>query len=92
MPSDPKQSAVWTDAGAAARAYVERGFAPIPVPHLAKRAVLTDWPKLRIHRPDEVDAHFPADRPSNIGLLLGTASNGLVDVDLDSPESLAAAP
>jgi hypothetical protein len=38
-----------------------------------------------------LDALFSPDRPSNVGLLLGEASNGLVDVDLDAEEALAVA-
>ncbi len=84
-------SAAWSDAGSAARAYLGRGYAPVPVPHRKKYAVRPGWPELRIRETD-VDAYFPPAVASNLGLLLGDASGGLIDVDLDSPETRASAP
>jgi len=82
------------DAGAAAREaaaeYVRRGFAPVPVPYREKRPVLDGWQKLRI-TPTDVDRYFNG-RPQNVGLILGIGpGGGLVDVDLDAPEAVAAA-
>jgi hypothetical protein len=79
------------DAGAAVREaaaeYVKRGFAPVPVPYQEKRPVLPGWQKLRL-TPADVPRYFNG-QPQNIGLLLGI--NGLVDIDLDCPEAVAAA-
>jgi Bifunctional DNA primase/polymerase, N-terminal len=46
------------------------------------------WQELRIGE-DAIDATFQPN--SNIGLLMGAASDGLVDVDLDSSEAQIAA-
>jgi putative DNA primase/helicase len=65
----------------AAVAYAARGWAPTPVHHRSKRPVLSSWQDLRLG-PRELKAHF--DRPDvNVGIVLGSASGGLVDIDLD---------
>lgn len=69
--------------------YVRGGWAVIPVRYRDKSPYATGWPKLRINTPAEIVRCF-AGR-TNIGVILGTASGGLVDVDLDCPEALAAA-
>ena len=71
----------------AARDYLRRGFAPIPIPARSKAPSLPDWPNLRIEEKD-MDELFT----ENVGLLLGTPSRGLVDVDLDARETIALAP
>jgi hypothetical protein len=68
------------------RSYLGRGFAPIPVPHGKKRPVLKEWEKLRV-QPADVDAQFSDD--DNIGILNGTPSGGLADVDCDAAEAVA---
>jgi hypothetical protein len=75
-------------AAEAARAYAAAGFFPVPVPHGEKRPVLDGWQKLRITLA-EVPMYFNG-APQNVGLILGVG--GLADVDLDSPEAIAAAP
>jgi hypothetical protein len=62
-----------------------RGWALVPVPLGRKRPVLKDWPQLRLTGAELANA-FAA--PSNVGVLLGDPSDGLVDLDLDSPEAL----
>ena len=74
-------------AAEAARAYAAAGFAPVPVPYRAKEPELKAWQKLRI-TPEEVPNYFNGGA-QNIGLILGVG--GLTDVDLDAPESTAAA-
>ena len=71
---------------ATARAFLARGWAPIPVPYRSKRPILKGWQNLR---PADADLaqHFNGGL-QNIGVLLGEPSGGLVDVDLDSPEAL----
>lgn len=71
----------------AARRYLERGFAPIPVPARTKAPIRSDWQHLRVSA-EQTEELF---RGANVGLLLGTPSNGLVDVDLDAPEAVAMA-
>jgi len=73
------------DAREAARGYIARGYAVIDAPAGAKAPTRHDWPHARLIA-DDLDPH------GNIGLMLGDASGGLVDVDLDTPEATAAAP
>ncbi len=77
------------DARDAAREYIRRGWAPIPVPHRSKNPGRDGWPQER-HTLDDVDRVF--NRTDNVGVLVGEPSGGLVDIDLDAPEAIAAAP
>ncbi|MCA1791970.1 MAG: AAA family ATPase [Thioalkalivibrio sp.] len=72
-----------------AQAAIERGWAPLPIPLGSKAPRIKDWPTLRFDSTVQLAEHFE-DR--NVGLILGAASGGLVDVDLDCPEALALAP
>jgi hypothetical protein len=74
----------------AARSYLQRGWRVVPIPFRSKKPVLKGWQALRL---DEADLaqHFNG-QPQNLGLLLGEPSAGLVDVDLDCREAVAAAP
>src|SRR6266566_4884974 len=74
----------------AAQEYVSRGWQPIPVPHRSKKPVLNGWPDLRLSAAD-LARHFNG-QPSNLGILLGEPSGGLVDADLDCAEALYLAP
>ena len=67
-----------------AREYLARSMQVVPVPAGLKRPVLPKWQELRL-----VDADLPAhfSNGSNIGIILGTPSDGLVDVDLDCAEA-----
>jgi putative DNA primase/helicase len=69
-----------------ARGYLGKGWAPIPVPHREKAPVIHGWQTLRIGA-DELPHYFNGE-PRNVGVLLGEASAGLVDVDLDAREAL----
>jgi Bifunctional DNA primase/polymerase, N-terminal/Protein of unknown function (DUF3987) len=69
----------------AAREYLARGWYPVPIPPGLKRAVLKDWPSLRLQEAG-LPKYFKAD--SNIGLILGEPSGWLVDVDLDCEEAV----
>jgi len=73
----------------AARRCIGRGWAPIPTASGAKNPGRDGWQNER-YALDDVDRAF--DPAGNIGLLLGKASGGLVDVDLDTPEAIAVAP
>lgn len=68
--------------------YIAAGYAPIPVKFKTKQPVGNKWPDLRI-KLEEVPRRFPP--PSNVGILLGDPSNGLIDIDLDCPEAIALA-
>ncbi len=73
----------------AARWYLARGFAPIPVPAGSKVPVLKGWTDMRLAEAD-LPRHF--NGTGNIGVLLGEPSGWLVDVDLDCEEAVALAP
>ncbi|MCC6285652.1 MAG: bifunctional DNA primase/polymerase, partial [Phycisphaerales bacterium] len=73
----------------AARWYLARGYAPIPVPAGSKVPVLKGWTDLRLAEAD-LPQHF--NGTGNIGVLLGEPSGWLVDVDLDCEEAVALAP
>jgi hypothetical protein len=79
-----------SEARRAAELYLSLGRIPIPLPPGSKRPVLKDWQNLRPTTAD-LDHLFPAGRASNVCLLLGAASDGLVDVDLDADEAQAIA-
>jgi hypothetical protein len=67
-----------------AREYIGRGWTVVPVPCRKKGPQIPEWQKLRI-TPDEVAEWFVGE--SNIGVLLGEPSGGLVDIDLDCDEA-----
>jgi hypothetical protein len=73
-----------------ARSYIARGWNPVPVRHRTKKPIGDEW-QLRIINDANVAAHFNAT-PQNIGVILGTSSHGLTDVDLDCVEAVALAP
>jgi Protein of unknown function (DUF3987)/Bifunctional DNA primase/polymerase, N-terminal len=72
----------------AAREYVRRGWSVVPIPRGKKAPILEGWPQLRL-KEEELSRYF--SETTNIGLLLGEPSGGLVDVDLDAPEAIAVA-
>jgi len=74
----------------AAREYIRQGYSPLPIPHQQKSPKLKAWQDLRLTEND-LAKHFNG-KAQNIGLLLGGASRGLADVDLDSPEARLLAP
>jgi hypothetical protein len=69
----------------AAAGYIERGWAPVPVPAGEKSPNRQGWQKLRV-RAEEVPRYFKDGR--NIGLHCGEPSGWLVDADLDCEEAL----
>ncbi|WP_273843177.1 AAA family ATPase [Rubrobacter calidifluminis] len=74
---------------AVARRYLERGFAVVPIPAGEKAPRIPGWQELRL-KPEDLPKHF--SNGANIGLLLGKASNGLADIDLDAEKVLKIAP
>ncbi len=74
-----------SDTRVLARAYLERGWKPIPVPRGEKGPRLAQWTEFRATDASIDDDFSPS---SNIGLLLGEPSGWLVDVDLDCPEAV----
>ncbi len=71
----------------AARRYLAAGFAPIEIPRGSKNPGRDHWPDER-HTEESVGRFHP---DSNVGVLNGDPSGGLVDVDLDAPEAVAVA-
>ncbi len=69
-----------------AKDYLRRGWQPIPIPHRSKNPNLSGWQK-QIFVEADLPKHFNG-KPQNIGILLGNNSNGLTDIDLDSPEAV----
>lgn len=65
----------------AAQAYAKRGWAPLPLKPKSKLPAHSDWPALRL-KPEDVEHHFRSG-DANVGVLMGSASSGLTDVDLD---------
>ena len=72
-----------------ALSYLNRGWRPIPVPFRKKAPIGDGWQTLVI-TVENAPQHFNG-RAQNIGVLLGRASGGLADVDLDCPEAIALA-
>jgi Bifunctional DNA primase/polymerase, N-terminal len=70
--------------------YAQRGWAPIPVKYKEKEPIPSGWQDLRITA-NEIEHWFSED-PTNIGILLGEPSGGLVDVDLDDGDAIRFAP
>src|SRR5689334_3786812 len=70
--------------------YSRRGWSPTPVQPRSKKPILNDWPNRRLSE-DDLAVHF-SDPARNIGLVLGDASGGIVDIDLDCPECVKLAP
>src|SRR4051812_37611967 len=69
----------------AARKYKEAGFRPIPLNPNTKRPTEANWPEQVVDW-QNIERVFGPN--TNVGIVLGTASGGLVDVDLDSPGAL----
>ena len=65
------------------------GWAVFDLPVGAKRPDRSEWQRERL-TDDDIDIRWNGS-PRNVGVMLGRASGGLVDVDLDCPEAIAAA-
>ena len=72
----------------AVRDYVRQGFSVLPIPRGTKAPQRANWPNLRISEA-ELPQFFGSDE--NVGIILGTPSGGLCDVDLDSHEAVGVA-
>ncbi len=70
----------------AATDYLQRGWQPLPVPHRSKNPNFANWQNFTLSEND-LPNHFNG-KPQNIGVLLGSKSHGLIDIDLDSPEAV----
>ncbi len=72
----------------AAARYIERGWAPVPIPAHQKGPRIAEWQHLRMSASD-VPRYF--NNGQNVGIINGDASGGLVTADLDCPEAVALA-
>jgi putative DNA primase/helicase len=72
------------DTLSAALDYLSRGWRVIDLPHKSKRPGRAGWPNEQL---TEQDVRSRFQSPKNIGILLGDASNGLIDIDIDSVEA-----
>jgi hypothetical protein len=68
------------------RDYINRGFSPIPVPFKTKAPIIKAWTKLKVTA-DNLETYFDGTA-TNIGILTGKPSGGLVDVDIDRIDAL----
>jgi hypothetical protein len=73
----------------AALGYIAKGWAPVPIPHKQKGPRGKSWPTLRLTA-ESAPGYFNGHN-RNVGLILGEASAGLADVDLDCDEARALA-
>jgi hypothetical protein len=73
----------------AALHYIVHGRRIIPIKHRSKQPTVKEWQSLVITT-ENASYYFKGD--ANIGLVLGGASGGVVDVDLDCREAIALAP
>ena len=72
-----------------AQLYLAAGYCPIPVKPQDKEPVDNQWQTLRLTE-DDLPCRFR--RNSNVSVLLGEPSSGLIDIDLDDPNALKLAP
>ena len=79
-----------TTALEAARAYVARGWNPLPLPFKSKIPQDIGWQK-RVIGEQDLPRYFNG-KPQNVGVVLGPTSSGLTDVDLDCREAIELAP
>ncbi|WP_426313806.1 phage/plasmid primase, P4 family [Methylobacterium fujisawaense] len=61
----------------------------IPLVSNTKRPLLPDWPNNGVSLHD-IDQYGAVPEAINVGILTGSASYGLVDIDLDGPNTIAA--
>jgi predicted P-loop ATPase len=80
---------VTSSAADIALAYRRRGWFPIPIPHKSKIPQGNGWNKLRL---DETEIPKRFDGQWNIGVLTGSVSNNLTDIDLDCNAAVRLAP
>jgi hypothetical protein len=70
----------------AARGLLKRGWSPVPIPFRKKGPTLQGWGKLEVTEKN-IAKYFNGER-LNVGVILGSRSKGLRDVDLDCAEAL----
>ena len=89
MPPDSQHSVIQSAVSNAVETY-EAGWTPIPIKAKAKMPATSGWTRLSYETSDEVREKFTQwgeEGFTNVGVLLGEASGGLIDVDLDHPKT-----
>ncbi len=66
--------------------YLEKGYAPIPIQSFSKKPMYQHWNIMPINKTNLYN--FFSQPDLNIGIRLGSVSNGLVDVDLDDTDAV----
>ncbi len=74
-----------------AHRYDSLGFRVIALHRGTKKPKTDRWPNHQTND-EEMRAEFAGEQPSNIGVVLGRVSGGLVDVEGDSPEAVKLLP
>ena len=74
----------------AAESYVSQDMTPIPVEYKDKMPVKAGWQNQTLSNVD-IERDFPDGKKLNIGIVLGDASGGVLDIDLDCPEAIGMA-
>lgn len=69
--------------------YKEMGMAVIPVNYKDKIPNVAEWQK---RKPEDCNVETEFSTPSNLGIVLGNNSGGLIDIDLDCDMAVALAP
>jgi putative DNA primase/helicase len=72
-----------------AKLYLNAGYNPTPIKPRSKKPFYDEWQNIRLTR-DELAANFLPG--TNVGVVLGDPSGGLVDVDLDNANAVKLAP
>ena len=73
-----------------ALAAYRRGFTPIPILEQGKKALMPGWSKAHYATEEELESTFDkwAEKGcTNVSVLLGEPSSGLIDVDIDHPKA-----
>src|SRR2546423_15445562 len=70
--------------------YASYGWSVLPIAYRSKKPIIDGWQNLRLTAAD-LPLLFNG-KPQNVGVALGAASGGLVDVDLDCPQAVALGP
>ena len=75
----------------AAYEYLDKGMVVIPIKQRDKAPAITSWQK-RTLEDVCIEQDFPEGAGRNMGVLLGSVSGGIVDIDLDCEEAIRIAP
>ena len=70
--------------------YLEKGMTPIPISPRSKKPAISGWQN-RTRSSTDIETDFPDGIDRNIGIVLGEASSGIIDIDVDCSEALCIA-